>query len=43
MQREIGSISVPTPKKRKRKDGMSWFSADQAIGEYAKSVWHARF
>jgi len=23
--------------------GMGWFSADRAIGEYAKSVWHARF
>jgi glycogen phosphorylase len=23
--------------------GMSWFSADRAIGDYAKSVWHARF
>jgi len=23
--------------------GMAWFSADRAIGEYAKSVWHARF
>jgi starch phosphorylase len=23
--------------------GMGWFSADRAIGEYAKTVWHARF
>jgi len=23
--------------------GMGWFSADRAIGEYAKSVWHTRF
>jgi starch phosphorylase len=23
--------------------GMGWFSADRAIGDYAKSVWHARF
>jgi glycogen phosphorylase len=23
--------------------GMGWFSADRAIGEYAKSVWHSRF
>jgi starch phosphorylase len=23
--------------------GMAWFSADRAIGEYAKTVWHARF
>jgi starch phosphorylase len=23
--------------------GMGWFSADRAIGEYAKSVWRARF
>jgi starch phosphorylase len=23
--------------------GMGWFSADRAIGEYAKSVWQARF
>jgi len=23
--------------------GMGWFSADRAIGDYTKSVWHARF
>ncbi|HVH82570.1 MAG TPA: glycogen/starch/alpha-glucan phosphorylase, partial [Stellaceae bacterium] len=23
--------------------GMGWFSADRAIGEYAKTVWHTRF
>jgi starch phosphorylase len=23
--------------------GMGWFSADRAIGEYARTVWHARF
>jgi glycogen phosphorylase len=23
--------------------GMGWFSADRAIGEYANTVWHARF
>jgi starch phosphorylase len=23
--------------------GMGWFSADRAIGEYAKTVWHSRF